>query len=340
MKNTNVYYAVLLGTAPVHSFVLPKKKPNLYQSRNIFESQQENDYLITDSMDLKERPSALKGLSSPRNVLSVPLLSVGFIISAYNIFGVYDETYVHLEEIGITFGLMSTILYVFQIRYGIDISKNIRRGIVDDATVNAYAALYTCLVSWLALRTSAACPSWLSCIDVILSPASFLMFVLSFFFPVSTLIDVGPYQLMVSLVRGWQIDNEYIFCQDSSLRKLPPPLSSTELLRAQGLTAIGLLGCVFAPDALSFSLGGQDWWNRVCSLHPAQQTLESSTSLFALFATEASMVSHRLGKAGVATYAEIVPSFALVCAVLAIIPYVCAIYWLGDEVSFFSFYTD
>ena len=62
-----------------------------------------------------------------------------------------------------------------------------------------------------------------------------------------------------------------------------------------------MLGCVFAPDALSFALGGEEWWDRVYAyaLHPSQRTLESSTSLvFALFAVEASMISRRVGKTG------------------------------------------
>ena len=328
-----------MGMTSVYAFVAPERPRILSEGRRCLESRQEIDFLITDSSDLEDRPSLLEGMSSTRNILSIPLLSVGVVISAYNIFGIYDKTYIILEEAAVILGIASTIIYVFQIRYGIGTSRNIRRGIVDDATVNAYAAVYTLLVSWLALRTSAACPDWLPNIDLFFSPTSVFMFVLSFVFRVSTLIDLGPYQFIVSLARSWQKDNEYSFWQDT-LKNHPPLLSSTELLRAQGLTAIGLLGCVFAPDALSFSLGGQDWWNRVCSLHPAQQTLESSTSLFALFATEASMVSHRLGKDGVATYTQIVPLFALLCAVLAVIPCLCAIHWLGDDISFFSFYTE
>ena len=78
-----------------------------------------------------------------------------------------------------------------------------------------------------------------------------------------------------------------------------PELSETETLRATGLVAIGTLGAIFIPDCVAFGLGSSDWWDRVSALHPSQQTLESSTSLFALFATEASMVAHRVGKAGV-----------------------------------------
>lgn len=105
--------------------------------------------------------------------------------------------------------------------------------------------------------------------------------------------------------------------------------------------SIGVLGCVFAPDALSFALGGQEWWDRVYALHPSQRTLESSTSLvFALFAVEASMISHRVGKTGASCYRDIVPAFVVVCSVLAILPCVFALHWLGDDVSYFSSYRE
>ena len=119
-----------------------------------------------------------------------------------------------------------------------------------------------------------------------------------------------------------------------------PELSETETLRATGLVAIGTLGAIFIPDCVAFGLGSSAWWDRVSALHPSQQMLESSTSLFALFATEASMVAHRVGKAGCAPFAQIVPAFVVVCFVLAIAPCVAALYWLGGDISFFSFYRD
>ena len=119
-----------------------------------------------------------------------------------------------------------------------------------------------------------------------------------------------------------------------------PELSETETLRATGLVAIGTLGAIFIPDCVAFGLGSSDWWDRVSELHPSQQTLESSTSLFALFATEASMVAHRVGKAGCAPFSTIVPAFVVVCFALAIAPCAAALYWLGGDISFFSFYRD
>ena len=71
-----------------------------------------------------------------------------------------------------------------------------------------------------------------------------------------------------------------------------------------------------------------------------QQCLESSTAIFAAMATEASMVAHRVGKVGAAPFARIVPSFVAVVLVLAIVPCVANLYWNGDEISFFSFYTE
>ena len=108
----------------------------------------------------------------------------------------------------------------------------------------------------------------------------------------------------------------------------------------RGLVALGVLGAVFIPDCVAFGLGGEAWWARATTAHPAQMTLESSTSLFALFATEASMVAHRVGKVGVAPFSTIVPAFVVVCFALAIAPCAAALYWLGGDISFFSFYRD
>ena len=121
---------------------------------------------------------------------------------------------------------------------------------------------------------------------------------------------------------------------------MAPALSGTERLRVRGLLVIGLIGAVFIPDCLAFVLGSQDWWGRVTAQHAAQTTLESTTSLCALYATEASMVSHRCGKAGVAKFSVIVPSFVVVVIVLTIAPCIAALHNLGDDISFFSFYSE
>ena len=191
-----------------------------------------------------------------------------------------------------------------------------RRGLADDPMVNIYGGVYAIAVSWLACRSSSACP------EVLVSADGFLPWIA---FGVFILAPVAP---AITLSNPLDIFAKY------------PPLSPTELLRMRGLLAIGLLAAVFAPDCLAFALGGSEWWNRVSTLHPSQQTLESSTSLFALYANEASMVSHRCARAGVAPFRLIVPAFAVVCLVLAIFPCVSALHWLGDDISFFSFYRE
>ncbi len=304
-----------------------------------------DDYLITDSAYLQSssRPSLLKALANPRDLAALPTILVGFAISILNIKGIYNEQYQQLEIIAISLGFLSTFAYIIQLATGFNISKNIRRGVVDDATVTIYAAAYTGAVSWLALRTCNLCPSWLYLFDSLFPFMSVLVFVLSLVTPALTLFSgddsTSTIQSVVilgrkftgSVQRGQQLD-------------IPagsaPSLSPTELLRARGLFAIGVLACVFAPDALSFALGGQEWWDRVYQMHPSQRYLESSTALFALFSVEASMISHRVGKTGAACYREIVPIFAIVCLILAIFPCVCALNWLGDDISFFSFYRE
>jgi hypothetical protein len=117
-----------------------------------------------------------------------------------------------------------------------------------------------------------------------------------------------------------------------------PPLSETELLQARGLLAIGIIGCIYAPEVLAFLILGQDWWIRVIDHFPSQPILESSTALFGIVATQASMMSHRAGKAGVAPFTQIVPAFAFLCFLLAILPCGAAFYWLHKEISFWEFY--
>ena len=308
------------------------------------------DYLITDSEDLPdaERPSLIQALLNPRDILGLSVVLIGTVVSLFNVLGLYDEKYLMLEAWAISLGLLSSLAHIIQINTGYLISPNIRRGIVDDAAVNLYAGLYTAAVSWLALRTSQFCPDVLKVeiMDKSFAALSILVFVYSLLAPVLTLIsnsdnknyDGLSYKLSDIMVKSARGPMENVYGEDQDM--ILPPLSQTELLRARGLLFIGVLGCIFTPDALSFFLGGQDWWGRVSTAHSSQQILESSTSLFAIFATESSMISHRVGKLGVAKYSLIVPAFAGVCFVLAVIPCICALNWLGDDVSFFSFYRE
>ena len=309
-----------------------------------------NDYLITDSTFLpsSSRPSLLQALSDPRDILATITVAIGVAISFFNVKGNYDLEYEHLEIVAISLGFLSSFAYIVQIVTGYRISPNIRRGVVDEATVNLYAAAYTACVSWLALRTCDLCPSWLYSLDGVLPLLSVIVFLLSVVAPYFTLFSeqaLGQYlnHALVSFARSLEVSGEME--DEKGTGKLLtlhplPELSPTELLRARGLLAVGILACVFAPDALSFALGGQDWWDRVYQLHPSQRYLESSTALFALFSVEASMIAHRVGKTGAASYSVIVPCFAAVCLMLAIIPCVCALHWLGNDISFFSFYRE
>lgn len=309
-----------------------------------------DDYLITDSKHLKERPSIFSVINSPRELVSLTLVFLGLLISACNVVGKYDDTYIYLESTAITLGFFSTFVYFAEVVSGTNISKNVRRGIVDDATVTVYAACYTAAVSWLALRTSESCPDWIIQFDSVLPFMSIGVFVFSLIAPLLTLSgdffendaklsqtnSIPSYQRIVKFSRSLDVKND----SDSSDYYEPAKLSDTELLRANGLLAIGVLACVFAPDALSFALGSQTWWERVTTIHPSQKMLESSTSIFALLSVEASMLSHRVGKTGAAPFEVIVPAFVIVCSLLAILPCICALHWLGDDVSFFSFYRE
>ena len=290
--------------APSPALRRPRRQPALGE---------DVDYLVTDSLDLAERPSLVAALSNPRDALALALLAVGLRVSVANAVGAYDEAYVDFEVASVGLGAASAAAAAAQIAVGYNIQPARRRGIVDDATVTAFAGAYSLAVSWLALRASAACPPGLGAFDGVLGPAAVAVFAYGLVAPPLTLLDAsGP----------------------------APELSATETLRARGLVAIGALGAVFIPDCVAFALGSDAWWDRVAALHASQRTLESSTSLFALFATEASMVAHRAGKAGVAPFEAIVPAFVVVCFVLAVAPCAAALYWLGNDVSFFSFYRD
>jgi hypothetical protein len=294
--------------------------PNVEATSVLFAaSPAEDDYLVTDSVHLidQDRPSLSETLNNPRDMLALALLSVAGAVSICNVFGVYtDKIYIPLQIASVFLGILSGIAAFLQVATGYKVSALGRRGLADDPNVNIYGGVYALAVSWLALRASNACPGWLTSLDGILPWMGAAVFAMAPVTPAITLLN--PTNML----------NE------------APPLSETELLRMRGLLAIGILAAVFAPDCIAFALGGSDWWNRVSTLHPSQRTLESSTALFALYANEASMISHRCGKVGVAPFRLIVPYFAVVCFLLAILPCVAALHWLGDDVSFFSFYRE
>lgn len=280
---------------------------------------EETNYLVTDSLDLSddERPSLWDTLANPRDILAVSLLSIGIIVSISNVLGIYDkDLYLPLEAISIVLGMMSGIAAFIQVGTGYNVNFSGRRGLADDLYINIYSGSYAIAVSWLALRASDVCFESITRLDIILPWVAAFIFLLAGVLPAVTLFN--PMGIL----------ND------------KPPLSETELVRTQGLFSIGILACVFAPDCVAFGLGSNQWWDRVAELHPSQRILESSTSLFALYANEASMIGHRCSKSGVAPFRVIVPVGAIMCVVLAVLPCACALHWLGNDISFFSFYRE
>jgi hypothetical protein len=314
------------------------------------------DYLITDSVDLVIRPSLPQFLSQPRNLVGSSLVIAGGGLAAFNVVGNYNDGYVALQQISIFLAVLSSALDFQAVtrangeckdrdsqQLSIDpryrVSPNIRCGCSDDALVHMYAASYTTACAWLALRTSVACPSSLINWDVVFGPCAALVFSFSLAAPGLTLLHhyriVDQSKLLRFMVRVIRQIPRVGADSDSDL----PALSSTELFRAQSLLAIGIIGCIFAPEVLVLTLQGQDWWLRASHAYPGQQWIESTNALFGVYATQLSMIAHRAGKQGVATYLQIVPTFTFACLLLTVFPSGCSLYWWGDQISFFEFYS-
>jgi len=310
------------GNVAVRLFANDNAKTNRGNSNAITATAavDENDYLVLDSLQLpdEDRPSLVEALKNPRDLLALLLIvPVAGSVSVCNLFGIYDTgLYTDLVVASVGLGFLSGLASLLQVVAGYKVTNHSRRFLANDSAVNGYAGLYALAVSWLALRASNICPEWLPSSDGVLPWACLGVFGLSAIVPAITIFDPGN------------------FLKDT------PPLSETELVRMRGLLGIGILASVFAPDCLAFALGGSDWWDRVSTLHPSQTTLESTTTLFALYANEVSMLSHRCAREGVAPFRVVVPALAAMCLVLAILPCLAALYWLGNDVSFFSFYRE
>ena len=330
MRAASLATLVLLGAArgflpppPSRASPPPQPRPGSLRASNARAAEPE-DFLVTDSLELPDarRPPLLAALANPRDGLALVLLGVGLAIAGANVAGAYGDEYVALERCAIALGFASAAAAAAQLATGANIRRAGRRGIADDALVTSYAGAYSAAVTWLAWRASAACPPWLPSADAPAALAAVGVFAFGVAAPLATLRPPGDDDAAAG----------------GGGARAAPPLSATETLRVRGLLALGVLGAVFAPDCVAFALGGEAWWARATTAHPAQMTLESSTSLFALFATEASMIAHRCGKLGVAPFRTIVPAFVAVCLVLAVIPCIAALWWLGADVSFFDFY--
>lgn len=308
------------------------------------------DFAITDSTNLDDalRPTPLEAISNPRDLLAMLLLSCGVVVSICNIMGQYGDTYQYWEQLSVGLGFASLVAALIQLRTEYEISPRPRRGVIDDSCMNLYAGLYSGFVSWLALRASTFCPGWVERLDFVMPWLASLVFGFSLAAPIITLAEnenagsLGAdesFSISGTIAKLARRSTGLSAAAADQLR-IPPALSDTELFRTKGLLAIGVLGCVFVPDCISFAIGSSAWWDRVTAIHPSQRLLESSTALFALFSTEASMVATRAANKGVAEYRVMVPVFAGVCLALAIVPCACSLYWLGDDVSFFSFYRE
>jgi hypothetical protein len=314
----------------------------------------EEDYLITDSIHMlpQDRPALSTVLTRPTNLLRGLLLVTGVGISVCNVLGNYGEAYVMWQGAALTVALL-TALADYQASlppYKDDnapplyhVSPHVRCGVVDDAVVHVYAAVYTTAAAWLALRAGPLCPPWLAAGDAVLGLVAAAVFCFSFLAPLWTLgyhsnrHDSASVRLqgpLQALVRGARRQGPGVVVPPPGD---PPALTATEILRAQSLLGVGVVGCLFAPIAVKFAIAGPAWWGHVLEVYPEQGLLESSTALFGIFATQASMVAHASAKAGVAPLRGVVPAFAGVCAVLTIIPCACALFWLDDS-TFFAHY--
>lgn len=308
------------------------------------------DFAITDSSNLDDalRPTPLEAIWNPRDLLAMVLLSCGLAVSVCNITGQYGEAYRTWEQLSVVLGFASLAAALVQLQTGHEISPRPRRGVIDDSAMNLYAGLYSGFVSWLALRSSTFCPSWLARIDSVVPWLASSVFGFSLAAPIITLLEnekggsLGDDKTssISGKITKFARRSTGLSTEAVDQLRIPTALSDTELFRTKGLLAIGVLGCVFVPDCISFAIGSSSWWDRVTAIHPSQRLLESSTALFALYSTEASMVATRAANKGVAEYRVMVPIFAGVCLALAIIPCACSLYWLGDDVSFFSFYRE
>lgn len=322
-----------------------------------------NDYAVTDSLDLlpSSRLTLVQALSNPRDIfISLPLIGTGLVVSGFNILGMYNALYANIELVAVVLGIASALAYLVQLITGYGLSPNVRRGVIDESLLMVYVGAYTAGTSWLAIRASVFCPPSLEALDPLIGLAGVFIFAFSLIAPIITLLGVEEkvkvkVKVKVDIISSNPLDKLVYFARRlrrggdggekevlvEKTRTRSPELSATEIVRSQGMVAIGVVGCLFAPDALSFALGGQEWWGRVSDLHPSQRMLESSTALFGLFATEASVLGHRVGKTGCVTYRDgCVPFGVATCFVLAVVPCVASLYWLGNDVSFFSFYTD
>lgn len=302
------------------------------------------DFGVTDSLCVPDdvRPSLLQTVSNPRDGMAILLLLAGCSVAFHNICGIYGPSYELSQQASVALGVGNVLAVILQLKTSFLIAKRCRMGVVDDSALTTYAGLYSAAAVWLALRTSTFCPPWLINTDSFMPWITAGIFGYSLMAPAVTLYEHYNSQndaLLSTLIVRF---SRSITRQSKDEMTIPTTLSETEVFRTNGLLFIGALGCVFVPACLAFAIKGNSWWQTVIVNHPKQNLLESTDALFALFATEASMICTRAANGGVAPYRKAVPIFAMVCLILALIPCGCSLIWLGggDDISFFSFYSE
>eukprot|EP00613_Pedinella_sp_CCMP2098_P050319 CAMPEP_0171821008 /NCGR_PEP_ID=MMETSP0992-20121227/3084_1 /TAXON_ID=483369 /ORGANISM="non described non described, Strain CCMP2098" /LENGTH=367 /DNA_ID=CAMNT_0012435463 /DNA_START=72 /DNA_END=1176 /DNA_ORIENTATION=+ len=301
------------------------------------------DFGVTDSLAVPDdaRPTLLEASSNPRDALAVLLLGCGCAVGVHNVLGMYGPSYALAQGLSVALGFLNALALVPDCGAAKDghrrrrCADGLRRALLCSRQL-ARAEDLDDLPALARFRGHRASVGRRGGICLLVGGAVVTLY--EHFDAGGAGGGDGAGRLSETMVRASRVLAP--LPQD---QVVPSQLSDTELFRVKGLVFIGVLGCVFAPACLAFAFnGGQEWWGRVCELHPKQRLLESTDALFALFATEASMTCTRAASAGVAPYRKAVPVFAAVCFVLALVPCACSLWWLGgnNDISFFSFYTE
>jgi len=298
----------------------------------------EPDYLVTDSLELSdsERPSLLDFIrSSPQEFyLRFPLILSGTALSACNVAGYYEEQfYANVVLLCVGLGFCNAIA---DLTYR-DISKNIRRGSIDMKVLQVYAGTYTASVSWLALRVyPEVCPSWLPAFDPVVGWISVLVFAGSLISPLLSLWSNA--YLDNTVLQATQLSLLRIVRRDSTIKELPP-FTPTEKYRATSLVAIGIVASLYLPISTYLALYGESWWNFSLESYPQQGLLEASTALFGLIAAQANIAITNAARYGVKPLSQCANLGTAVTFLLAVVPCVCALYFLQDGITFFDHYS-
>jgi len=294
-------------------------------------------YLITDSLELSdsERPTVLDFIcSSPREgFLRLPLILSGTALSICNVIGYYGEQiYTNIVISCVGLGFCNAIADLVR---G-DISKNIRRGSIDEKVLRVYSGTYTASTSWLALRVyPQLCPEWLPAFDPVIGWVSVLVFAGSV---ISPLLSVwSNADLDNEIIKATQVNLMRIVRRDFTIKGLPP-FTSTEEYRARSLIAIGFVASLYLPPAVYFGLYGESWWSTSLENYPQQGLLESSTALFGIAAAQANFAITSAARYGVKPLTQMVNVGTAVTFGLAVLPVGCALYFLQDGTTFFDHY--